>query len=137
MNKLILVGRISNVYEMKTFDSGASALNFGVCTSESFKKDGQWTDVPTFHNVKAWNKTAEYISNHIRKGDLVEVEGQIKIDEYEKDGEKKSFTYVNLNRINRLMKAPDKKAQAENGNLLEQDHKPQTAPEYASDSIPF
>jgi len=146
MNKVLLVGRIAKTNEVKTFEGGSCNMLFSVATSESFKKGGEWTEEATFHQIKAWNKTAEYIENHIRKGDLVEIEGQIKIDQWEKDGEKKSFNYINLNRINRLMKSKPKEGseQVNNQGLDESDQqnllnakKAEVNQDFAGDDIPF
>lgn len=104
MNKVILVGRITSIGEFRNYDSGNSTIIFTVCTTENQKKNGEWWSIPSFHKCKAWNKAAEYISKNLVKGDLVSVEGQQKVDEYEKEGIKKQFHHVSLQRISVVMK---------------------------------
>ena len=143
MNKAMLVGKISQIKEMKTFGNGANQLMLNVCTNENFKKNGEWINEPTFHALKAWNKTANYIAEHLRVGDMVSVEGKIKIDNYEKDGVKKSFNYINLEKINRLQKGKPKEKQADfdlerdQGSVLHAQYKPESSNDYAADDIPF
>lgn len=144
MNVTLLVGRISFKKEVKVFESGSSQILFGVCTSENYKKDEQWVEDATFHTLKAWNKTAEYIDRNVNVGDMVEINGSNKVDEYEKDGEKKSFAYINLNKIKKVPRVKVSAEELEKGKETTQEvldkTKPQsvgTDPRFAGDDIPF
>lgn len=143
MNKAILVGRISQIKESKTYDSGSTLVQFNVCTSESFKKNGEWVKEPTFHTIKSWNKTANYVEEHLRVGDMVTVEGQIKVDSYEKDGVKKQFNYISLIKIARLQKSRPKENQnnfeseKDQGDILQNIKEPEINTAFASEDIPF
>lgn len=86
INKVILLGRISRMNELNNISETASVLNFSVATNERWKdKEGEWVDKPTFHNVVAWNKTAEIISQFFNVGNQIAIEGKLQVRSYFKD----------------------------------------------------
>jgi single-strand DNA-binding protein len=79
INKVILVGRLGKDPEGRTFDGGNVRSAFSVATSKSYKRKGddQWVEETQWHNIIVWGKSAEYANNHLKKGDVVHVEGEI------------------------------------------------------------
>lgn len=74
-----LMGNITKDPELKYTPGGTAVLNFTVATNRRVKDDqvqGGWKDVPSFHRVKAFGKTAEWLANTIKKGDQVFVAGR-------------------------------------------------------------
>ena len=109
MNHVVLVGRLTKDPELRYIPGSNTAVaNFTVAVDRDYtKKDG--TRETDFIPVEVMGKTAEFCSNYLSKGRLVGIQGSIKIDRYEKNGEKKSVTKVNA----RTVKALDKKSQSE------------------------
>ena len=60
-------------------------------------KDG--TQKADFINLVAWERTAEFAEQYLSKGQRILVEGRIQTSSYEKDGEKRYATDVNVDRI--------------------------------------
>ena len=100
-NKVQLIGNLGNDPEIIALDSGKKLAKFSIATNEIYRnangdkvKDTQW------HNVIAWNKTAEIIEKYVAKGHEVAVEGKLTSRSYEdKNGEKKYFTEVVCNEL--------------------------------------
>ena len=46
-----------------------------------------------------WNKQAENLVKYQRKGNLIGIQGQLRVDTYETNGEKKSKSYVLCEKI--------------------------------------
>lgn len=86
-NEVILGGRLTHDPELKKAGE-TNVVNFSLAVSR-VKKDE--TD---FINCTAFGKTAEFITQFFRKGSCVCVVGSIRVDNYEKDGEKKTATKV-------------------------------------------
>ena len=94
VNKVILVGRVGKDPEIK--EVGLSKVsNFSIGTSERYKdKSGKLIENTEWHNITCWGKLAEIVENYFKKGMLVYIEGKLKTESYEKNGEKRSFTKV-------------------------------------------
>jgi len=90
LNKIFLIGNITKDIELKTTPGGNSVATFGLATNRRWKgKDGQQQEQATFHNIVAWGKTAEVISQYCTKGSLLMIEGRVDNRTYEKkDGTK-------------------------------------------------
>lgn len=96
INKIYLVGNATNDPELRYTPNGQAVLNFNLATNRNFKNDdGSYKDIPTFHRIVVWGKTAEYLGKTLRKGDPVVVEGRQDNRSYDdKDGNKKYISEV-------------------------------------------
>lgn len=95
INMAVITGNVTRDPELRYTPSGAAVCSFGVATNHSIKKDDQWTDIPTFHNIVVWGKQAEYISNTVKKGMKVSLTGRIDNRQYDaKDGTKKYISEI-------------------------------------------
>jgi len=92
MNKIEIVGRIANEIEAKTFGETKVVKNSVAVGRNVPDKDGNF--LTDFINFTAFNRQAEYLEKHAQKGSLIEIVGALRVDNFEKDGEKKSATYV-------------------------------------------
>lgn len=107
VNKVILLGNLGKDPEAKVLESGQMVVNFPVATTEKWKdKDGQIQEATEWHNCAAWGKQAEVIEKYLKKGAKVFIEGKIKTESYEKDGEKKFLTKIQVREINFLDSKP-------------------------------
>ena len=89
VNKVILLGRVGKEPEIRQVGDNKVA-NFSIATSEKFKdKAGNKVENTEWHNVVFWGKQAELIEQYVHKGDELYIEGSIKTETYEKDGEKR------------------------------------------------
>lgn len=96
MNKVIIMGNITNDPEVKAVGE-TSVTEFGVAVNRRYKKNEEWVEAVEFLNIKCWGSRGEAIANHLEKGSKVLLEGEIRTDTWEKDGEKKYKTYILVN----------------------------------------
>lgn len=95
VNKVIIVGNLGKDPEVRSTQSGASVCSFPVATSEQWNdKQGNKQERTEWHNVVVWGKQAEACGQYIAKGRSVFVEGSIRTEEYEKDGQKRYATKI-------------------------------------------
>lgn len=90
MNSCSFIGRITADPELKTTPAGKSVCSFTLAVKRPFTKDQ--TDFIPF---TAWDKKAEVITQHVKKGQQIGVTGPLLSRKYEKDGKK--FTAYEIN----------------------------------------
>lgn len=89
INKAVLLGHVGQDPEMKYTSGGVAVVHFSIATNESWKDEtGKLVEKTTWHNCTAWRKLAEIISEYVKKGSKIYVEGKIENSTYEKDGVK-------------------------------------------------
>ncbi|MFA6977536.1 MAG: single-stranded DNA-binding protein [Mesotoga sp.] len=90
-NKIILVGRLTRDPETKFISSGTQVSNFNLAVDRDYPKNSNEAD---FIRIVTFGKTAEFVAQYMTKGRLVLVEGSLRINKWEKDGEKRSIAEV-------------------------------------------
>ena len=100
-NKVQLIGNLGNNPEIITLDSGKKLAKFSIATNESFKNaDGEKVQNTQWHNVVAWNATAEIVEKYLEKGKEIAIEGKLTSRSYEdKDGNKRYVTEIVCNEL--------------------------------------
>ncbi len=100
-NKVQLIGNLGNNPEIITLESGKKLAKISIATNETYKNaQGEKVTDTQWHNVVAWNKTAEIIEKYLQKGSEVAVEGKLTSRSYEdKDGTKKYITEIVCNEL--------------------------------------
>ena len=97
MNKVILKGRLTADPELSNTSTGVEYCNFSIAVDRYVGKDKEpETD---FVPCKAWRQSAVFITKYFSKGKEILVEGSIRFDKYEKDGEKRTFASVSVDRV--------------------------------------
>ena len=84
VNKVILLGNMGKDAEIKSLPSGATVANFTLATTERYKdKSGEWQDRTEWHNLVAYQRTAEIIRDYTEKGSKLYVEGKLSTRSWE------------------------------------------------------
>ena len=78
----------SDLPELRKTQNGTSVLSFTVAINRRFTSQDATAD---FINCVAWNKTAEFMSQYVRKGALLGVEGRIQTRNYEDNTGKRVY----------------------------------------------
>jgi single-strand DNA-binding protein len=89
LNKLIIMGRLTRDPETKYLASGSALCTFGFVHNRNSKdQHGEWRGEPTFLDIECWGQTAERVAAEARKGMPCLIEGRLKMDQWERDGQK-------------------------------------------------
>lgn len=84
VNKVILVGNVGQDPEVKYTPSGIPVAKFSLATNERFKdRSGEWLDRTEWHNVVAWQRLAEIIGEHVKKGSKLYIEGKLETSSWD------------------------------------------------------
>ncbi|PHR94766.1 MAG: single-stranded DNA-binding protein [Blastopirellula sp.] len=90
-NRVILVGNLTRDVDVKYLQSGTAVTELGLAVNDRRKnQSGEWVDETTFVDVTLWGRTAEVAGEYLSKGSSVLVEGRLKLDTWETDGQKRS-----------------------------------------------
>lgn len=97
VNKVILLGNVGKDPEIRSTAGGMTIANFSIATSENIKgQDGQWTEKTEWHNLVAFQRTAEIIRDYVKKGSKLYVEGRLQTSSWDDKttGQKKYKTEI-------------------------------------------
>jgi len=90
INSCVVIGNLTRDSQLKYTASGAPVLEFSVAVNSKRKKGNQWDDYASFFDVVLYGKLGEAIANYTVKGQKVAVQGELRQDRWEKDGQNKS-----------------------------------------------
>ena len=93
INRVVLVGRLTRDLGNDQRDfaytpNGQARANISIAVNRSRKQGDQWVDEANYFDVTIWGKTAENLKPYLTKGKQIAVEGYLKQDRWEKDGQK-------------------------------------------------
>lgn len=99
-NRVILLGNLTRDIEVRYLQSGMAVADIGVAVNDRRKnQQGEWVEETTFVDVTLWGRTAEVASEYLNKGSQIFIEGRLKYDTWEKDGQKRSKLSVVCERM--------------------------------------
>lgn len=94
LNKVILMGRLTAVPELKTTQSGNSVTSFRIAVERNYVKQGEERKAD-FIDIVCWRQTAEFVCRYFTKGSMIALEGQLQTRTYQaKDGSNRHVTEV-------------------------------------------
>ncbi len=100
-NKVQLIGNLGSAPEIITLESGKKLAKFSLATNESYKNaQGEKVTETQWHNLVAWNNTAEIVEKYLEKGKEIAIEGKLTSRSYDdKDGNKRYVTEIIVNEL--------------------------------------
>ncbi len=94
LNRIQLIGYLGRDPESRFTPSGKRVTHFSLGVTQRWKTGEDSKESTEWVNVEAWDRLAEISHDYLKKGSLVYVEGRLKTDRYEDNGENKYFTKV-------------------------------------------
>lgn len=92
LNKVFLIGRLTQDPQTKTLPSGQSVASFGLATDRFFTdKSGQKQQQAEFHNIVLFGRLAEIAAQYLAKGSLALIEGRIRTRSWQDASGNKRF----------------------------------------------
>src|SRR5436190_8414206 len=99
-NRVILLGNLTRDVEVRYLQSGPAVADVGLAVNDRRKgQNGEWIEETTFVDVTLWGRTAEVAGEYLGKGSPILIEGRLKYDTWEKDGQKRSKLSVVCERM--------------------------------------
>ena len=130
INSVVLVGRItkdvgSDERSFSYIGNGTAKAVVNIAVNRGVKKGDKWEDETSFFDVVIWGKLAENLKPRLTKGTQITVNGYLKQDRWEKDGQKQSKIYINADMVeipNVSKKEADKVAESFGGEAFPEDN---------------
>jgi single-strand DNA-binding protein len=95
LNRVQLIGRLGKDPESKYTPTGKGVTDFPIAVSNHWKtREGEARESTEWVHIETWERLAEICHEYLAKGSLVYVEGRLKTERYEDNGEIKYFTKV-------------------------------------------
>lgn len=102
-NRVILIGNLTRIPELRHIPSGLAVTDVGLAVNDRRKLGtGEWVDEVSFVDVTLWGRQAEIVCEYTTKGSSILVEGRLKQDTWESDGQKRSKLRVIGDRVTLL-----------------------------------
>lgn len=121
INHVILIGNLTRDVGdgYSVLSNGQAKASISIAVNRSKKSGDQWVDETSYFDITVWGKTAENLRPYFVKGQKIAVEGYLKQDRWEKDGQKFSKVSVVANSVQLL---GGKKQDGEKNNNIEPTH---------------
>lgn len=102
-NRVILMGNLTRDVQLRYTPAGTPVTEVGLAVNDRRKgQNGEWIDETTFVEVTFWGRTAEVAAEYLSKGSPVFIEGRLKLDTWEKEGQKQYKLRVVCDRMQLL-----------------------------------
>jgi len=107
LNHVVLIGRLTRDLgtDERSFgyvSNGQARANVSIAVNRSKKSGEQWVDEVSYFDVTIWGKTAENLKPYLLKGKQIAVDGYLKQDRWEKDGQTNSKVVIVANNVQLL-----------------------------------
>ena len=137
MNKAVIVGRLVRDPDVRALNDGKTVSKFTVAVDRRFKnKNGE--KEADFIQVVTFGKTAEFVAEYVKKGNMVSVAGRITTGSYEKEGRKIYTTEITADEVNSIGSKKDNQAADTNIDTVAQlNNDPDFVLMADSDDVPF
>ncbi len=151
VNKVFLLGNVGKDPEIKSTANGMTIATFGLATADRRKDaQGNWQDTTEWHNLVAFQRTAEIVRDYVKKGTQLFIEGKIQTRSWDdkESGAKRYKTEILVNELSLLGKPGGGGGEGGGGSYSKSSSAPYggtapaTQPDYADqgitdDDIPF
>ncbi len=94
INSVIIVGRLTRDVELKYMNNGNAVASMSIAVNRSKKEGDQWVSEAHFFDVSYFGKGAEAVKPYLTKGKQIAVQGSLRQNRWEKDGQKQSRVVI-------------------------------------------
>ena len=102
INHVVLVGRLTRDAELKYTASGQAVCKFSVAVNRRKKNGDQWEDEANYFDIVLWGRQGESLNQYLLKGKAVGVDGELRQDRWQQDGQNRSKVEIVANNIQLL-----------------------------------
>jgi single-strand DNA-binding protein len=94
LNKVTLIGKLGAEPEVRQLPNGGTVTNIRLATSRQWKdkQTGEKREETEWHRVTFFNRLAEIVSQYLRKGSQVYVEGRIRTQKWQDQSGQDRYT---------------------------------------------
>ncbi len=131
LNNVQIIGRLGKDPESRYTTGSKHVVKFSVAVEAYVPKDSDRPKHTEWFNVVAWEGLADVCHQYLSKGDEVYCQGELRTREYDKDGQRRYFTELNMRQM-QMIKTKGKEQQTPAARPPEESQVPDF-----DDDIPF
>ncbi|MDR2160453.1 MAG: single-stranded DNA-binding protein [Treponema sp.] len=102
LNHVTIIGRLTRDAELKYISSGQAVCKFSIASNYRKKDGDQWKDEANFFDIVLWGRQGETLNQYLVKGKMVGVEGELRQDRWQQDGQNRSKVEIVASNIQLL-----------------------------------
>lgn len=102
INRVVVVGRLTRDAELKYAQSGLQICKFSVANNYRKKSGEEWVEEANFFDLVLMGRRAEALQRYLTKGTQVAVEGQLRQNRWEQDGQRRSKVEIMVDELQLL-----------------------------------
>ncbi len=102
INVVVLVGRLTRDCEVKSTPQGTSVCRFSIAVNRRKRTGDKWEDEVSYIDIVVWGKSAESLSSYLTKGRQVSIQGELRQNRWEQNGQTHSRIEVVANSVQLL-----------------------------------
>lgn len=106
LNHVVLIGRLTRDAELKYTANGQAVCKFSIAVNRRRKNGDQYVDEANFFDIVSWGRQGEALNQYLVKGKLVGVDGELRQDRWEQDGQNRSKIEIVANNLQLLGGTP-------------------------------
>ena len=106
INHVVLVGRLTRDAELKYTSNGQAVCKFSLAINRRRKNGDQWEDEANYFDVVLWGRQGEAVNQYLLKGKTVGIEGELRQDRWQQEGQNRSKVEIVANNIQLLGGSP-------------------------------
>jgi single-strand DNA-binding protein len=100
INLVVISGNLTRDPEFRSLPNGTPVCELGIAVNDRIKDEtGNWTDRPNYFDVTVWGGMGEWAARSLRKGAGLTVEGRLRYESWEKDGQTRSKVKIVANSL--------------------------------------
>jgi len=102
INHVVLVGRLTRDAELKYTANGQAVCKFSIAVNRRRKNGDQWEDEANYFDVVLWGRQGEAVNQFLQKGKSIGVEGELRQDKWQQDGQTRYKIEIVANNVQLL-----------------------------------
>jgi len=106
LNHVVLIGRLTREAELKYTAGGQAVCKFSIAVNRRKKNGDQWEDEANFFDIVVWGRQGESLHPYLVKGKMVGVDGELRQDRWQQDGQNRSKVEIIANYLQLLGGGP-------------------------------
>jgi single-strand DNA-binding protein len=102
INHVVIIGRLTRDAELKYTANGQAVAKFSIAVNRRKRQGDEWVDEANFFDIVLWGKQAEAIQPYLVKSKMVGIDGELRQDRWQQDGQNRSKVEIIANYVQML-----------------------------------
>jgi single-strand DNA-binding protein len=99
LNTVAITGRVTRDAQARFTNSGTATLTVSIANNRRRKVNDTWQDDTSFFDIQMWGKMAESLAPKLTKGTQLSVQGTLRQDRWEQDGQSRARVVIVVEKV--------------------------------------